>query len=69
MNKPELEEKLEELVFLNESLIENNASLLESNTSLSRQFRVLQNNYVKLCMRVNVSNLPKSNPSFYKENV
>tara|TARA_B100000424_G_scaffold266886_1_gene258742 strand:+ start:1148 stop:1345 length:198 start_codon:yes stop_codon:yes gene_type:complete len=60
MNKPELEEKLEELVFLNESLIDCNASL-------SHQFRVLQDNYVKLCMRVNVSNLPKSNPSFYKK--
>ena len=64
MNKPELEEKLEELVFLNESLIESNASL-------SHQFRVLQDNYVKLCNRINVFGLPKNSPSFIKikENV
>ena len=60
MNKDELIEKVEVLEYLNESL-------MESNASLSHQFRVLQDNYVKLCMRVNVSNLPKSNPSFYKK--
>ena len=64
MSKNELIEKVEELEYLNENL-------MESNASLSHQYRVLQDNYVKLCMRVNVSHLPKSTPSYYKtkENV